>query len=316
MIRKYMLPLLAITGVVLIIVAIIIDNQPTPSAPAIQWPKVPFASYVSGAGIVEASSGNIAVGTGVSGIVTATYVKWGDHVRAGDPLFKIDDRDLQSQRLAARASVKEAEAKLVQTRDQLTLIESVPDRRAISTEELNNRRSALAISQAALVSAQTRLDQFKLEIDRRTVRALAPGKILQINIRPGEFAQSGVLAKPLMLLGNDERLFLRVDIDEFDALRIKSGASAVAFVRGAPERQARLKFERIEPYVAPKISLTGAGTERVDTRVLQVIYSLDQGAFPAYIGQQMDVYIEAPPNESTHSPLPSSRSAHPTEKAP
>jgi len=39
--------------------------------------------------------------------------------------------------------------------------------------------------------------------------------------------------------------------------------------------------------------LTGDSTERVDTRVLQVIYRVnDQGA-PLYVGQQMDVYIEA-----------------------
>ena len=295
MTRTYLLPLLAVAGVVLIAIAVVFDNGAKPPAPTAQLPKAPFASWVSGAGILEASNGNIAVGTGVAGIVSATFVKWGDHVGAGDALFKIDDRDVQSQFLSARAAIREAQAKLRQTRDQLRLVESVPDRRAISTGELDSHRSAVEIAQAALESAQARLDQLKLEIDRRTVRALAPGKILQINIRPGEFAQSGVLARPLMLLGNDSRLYVRVDIDEFDAARITPGAAAVALARGDPQRQVRLKFERIEPYVAPKTALTGAATERVDTRVLQVIYSFERAALPAYIGQQMDVYIEAPP---------------------
>ena len=49
-----------------------------------------------------------------------------------------------------------------------------------------------------------------------------------------------------------------------------------------------------EPYVIPKQSLTGSNTERVETRVLQVLYALpEKTAIPLYIGQQMDVYIEA-----------------------
>jgi hypothetical protein len=50
---------------------------------------------------------------------------------------------------------------------------------------------------------------------------------------------------------------------------------------------------RVEPYVIPKQSLTGDNSERVDTRVLQVIYALpEKMASPLYVGQQMDVYIE------------------------
>jgi len=49
---------------------------------------------------------------------------------------------------------------------------------------------------------------------------------------------------------------------------------------------------RIEPYVIPKKSLTGDNTERVDTRVLQVIYRFERPSFPIYAGQQVDVFIE------------------------
>jgi len=49
---------------------------------------------------------------------------------------------------------------------------------------------------------------------------------------------------------------------------------------------------RIEPFVVPKRSLTGAPTERVDTRVLQVIFKFAHDpARPVYVGQQMDLYI-------------------------
>jgi hypothetical protein len=49
----------------------------------------------------------------------------------------------------------------------------------------------------------------------------------------------------------------------------------------------------VEPFVVPKKSLTGDSTERVDTRVLQVIYRIDDKNVPVFVGQQMDVFIDA-----------------------
>ncbi len=52
----------------------------------------------------------------------------------------------------------------------------------------------------------------------------------------------------------------------------------------------------------PKKSLTGDSTERVDTRVLQVIYRIRDENTPVYVGQQMDIYIEAPVASRTAAP--------------
>jgi hypothetical protein len=57
--------------------------------------------------------------------------------------------------------------------------------------------------------------------------------------------------------------------------------------------------------VVPKKSLTGDNVERVDTRVLQVIYSLDTKGRPVYVGQQMDVFLEAPPSSPAEEPAAS-----------
>jgi HlyD family secretion protein len=93
-------------------------------------------------------------------------------------------------------------------------------------------------------------------------------------------------------------LHARVDIDENDAWRMHADASVLAFVRGNRELKPPLTFVRTEPYIVPKRSLTGDSTERVDTRVLQIIYGFDRGDLPVYVGQQMDVFIEAPPLEA------------------
>jgi len=93
-------------------------------------------------------------------------------------------------------------------------------------------------------------------------------------------------------MGATSQLNVRADVDEQDAWRVKRGSPALASVRGDSSHRYRLRFVRFEPYVIPKKNLTGDSTERVDTRVLQVIFALDKSA-PVYAGQQMDVYIDA-----------------------
>jgi len=209
--------------------------------------------------------------------------------------FSRSDRDLQGQLPVAVAKVKESEATLAKTRNLLKIAEGLRIGSSISGVDLANRRFDVAINEAVLESAAAQVEQIKIEIERRTIRAPVTGSILQIKTRLGEFAQGGVLATPLMLLGDTKFLHLRVDIDENDAWRVRPGASALAFIRGNRDLNAPLQFERFEPYVIPKVSLTGQSTERTDTRVLQVIYSFDPAALPVYVGQQVDVFIEAPP---------------------
>ena len=71
-------------------------------------------------------------------------------------------------------------------------------------------------------------------------------------------------------------------------------------MKGRPHVRFNLKVVYVEPYVIPKQSLTGNNSERVDQRVLQVIYELpDERPLDVYIGEQMDVYVQAvPPSES------------------
>ena len=293
---RFVLPALAIAGAALTAVTVIQDDRSADAVPlATPIPKVPFNSYVAGTGIVEASTGNIAVGTPVSGIVVAIYVKTGDQVHTGDPLFKIDDRDQEGQLLLADAKVQEAKAELAKSENLYKIAQRLKVGSSIAEVDMANRRFDVDIKRAAVTSAAAQVKQIKIEIDRHTVKAPVSGRVFQINTRLGEFAQSGVVDPPLMVMGNDTHLRLRVNIDENEAWRVRAGARAYAYVRGNPSLGTALRFERFEPYVIPKTSLTGQSTERTDMRVLQVLYDFDRAALNVYVGQQMDAFIEAPP---------------------
>ncbi|WP_027191576.1 efflux RND transporter periplasmic adaptor subunit [Fundidesulfovibrio putealis] len=308
-IRNKILPALAILGFLLAVSSALIARKPAPVAqPVAQPAAAPFETYIGGAGIVEASSNNISLGASVAGIVSKVFVQAGDKVRAGQPLFQIDDRETlaeiavkRANAAKARGALTEATASLKDYRTQFAIVKSVTDRRAVSQDEVEKRRNAEELAKAkvesakaAVLAAEAELDAARTTLERLTVRAPIDCEVLQVNIRPGEFAATGVLSTPLMRLGNLDRLHVRVDIDENDAWRFVKGSRAVASLRGQRDLKTNLSYERVEPYILPKTSLTGSSTERVDTRVLQVIYSFAGSDLPAFVGQQVDVFIETP----------------------
>src|SRR5262245_61824033 len=204
-----------------------------PAAPA----ETAFTKTVAAVGLVEPSSENIAVNTSVSGLVVAVHVKAADRVQRGAILFSLDDRDLQAElalrksslevarrRLArlehaprpeevppAEAKVREAEAVLSDAQNQLRLIESVVDKRAIREEDVLRRREAvkaaaarlddaraalallkagtwtddLAVGRAEVANAEAQVRRIEADLDRLTMRALIAGEILQLNVRVG-----------------------------------------------------------------------------------------------------------------------------------
>ncbi|MBL8484300.1 MAG: efflux RND transporter periplasmic adaptor subunit [Rhodocyclaceae bacterium] len=303
------LPLAAAAGLALaIFVAVQAEQERPPAQPIAHPAQAPYASYIGGAGLVEASSNNVGIGTAIPGIVKSVAVKVGDHLQAGAALFEIDDRELRADLQVKQASLDkavaalhEAQAALADADAQYALVRDAEDGRAVSRDEVQKRKHAALLAAAKRDSARAETGVARSQrnatqsaLERLVVRAPLAAEVLQVNLRPGEYAPAGALATPLVMLGNLERLYIRVNIDENDAWRFRAGTRAQAYLRGNSELTAALNFVRVEPYVTPKQSLTGSSTERVDTRVLQVIYSFERGSLPAYVGQQMDVFIETP----------------------
>ncbi|MDX1971028.1 MAG: HlyD family efflux transporter periplasmic adaptor subunit [Candidatus Sumerlaeia bacterium] len=158
-------------------------------------------------------------------------------------------------------------------------------------------------AQAAVMQAKARLAAVDVDLERLIVRAPISGEVLSSTVRPGQYAALGT-QEELMTLGETKTLRLRVDIDENDAWRVNPDSEATAFLRGNPDINAPVQFFRIEPSVVPKKSLTGSNSERTDTRVLQVLFTVPRAEFPAYVGQLVDVRISASPvsAQSTKQP--------------
>jgi multidrug efflux pump subunit AcrA (membrane-fusion protein) len=305
--KRLLLPLIAVVAITGAALSIF-RNQPRaqrtepPSPP----PVAAFSDTVAAVGLIEASTENIAIGAPLAGVVEKVFVKAGDLVAAGAPLFVQETRHLQATLgvrqaalLTARAHVQTAETELADAQDQLDRSQRLGKERVISTDELMRRKfgvqtaeARLSEARAEIATAEAQIAETATEIERCTVRAPLDAQVLQVKVRAGEFAPAGQTAEPLMLLGGARPLHVRVDVDEQEGWRVRAEAAATAHVRGNAELKTALKFVCFEPMVVPKKSLTGASTERVDTRVLQVIYAVMDEKLPLFVGQQLDVFIE------------------------
>jgi RND family efflux transporter MFP subunit len=297
---------LALAGVLLTIATLWgAGDKPEAPPPIEAPPHNPFSATVAGAGIIEAVNENVRIAPPVPGLVTKVHVKVANQVKKGDPLFQLDDRELRAQRQTRTdalpsfaAHIAEQDIRLRDLQVQLRRLESVKDRRAVSEDDVQRKwyeveaaKRGLIRVRADLRLAQTQRDEVQALLKRLTVRAPRAGTILQVNIREGEYATVNA-NEPLILLGDTGTLQVRADIDEVNAPLVVPGSAAVAYLKGRTEQAIPLIFERIEPYIVPKRSLTGDNRERVDTRVLQVIYHFEKPNFPIYVGQQVDVFIE------------------------
>lgn len=159
------------------------------------------------------------------------------------------------------------------------------------------------IAYTAVRQAQAMVEQDKTILDLLQVRARVDGTILQVNVRPGEYVAT-VPGQALVMMGSLKPLHVRVNIDEEDIPRLRLGAPARAKLRGdARQEEIPMTFVRLEPYVMPKTSLTGTNIERVDTRVVQLVYAIDPKTKlvrekKVLVGQLLDVFIDTRPDHS------------------
>jgi HlyD family secretion protein len=297
---------LALAGIVAVVLLVgrLRQSGPAPE-PVVAPPQSPFATSVGARGIVESVNENVRIAPSASGLVGKVPVKVGDTVTAGDTLFHLDDRDARATVSTAEAQVVVQEARLAEAatvvadrQDSLNRTARLRQKEVASVDETRRDEFALQAAQrqyqravADLALTREQLNDARVRLDLLTVRAPRDGTVLQVNIREGEYAAVNA-SEPAVLLGDIRQLQLRADVDESDAPRIKPDCQAVAFLKGTRQNPIPLEFQRIEPYIVPKRSLSGESTERVDTRVLQVIFRFKNPDFPVYVGQQIDVFIE------------------------
>jgi len=289
-------------------------------------------------------------------------------VKAGQPLFVIDQRMLRTQLQSAQARQEVARRKLAQleslpraedlaraeavveqrkaamqdAQSRLDRLNQIADPTAISPNERPTREYELANARARLAEAQADLAAvhvgtypedlaiaradvqvteaevraLETDVDRSVVRAPIDATILRVTARAGQFASaSSGGGDGLVTLGQLSPLHIRVDVDELDAWRFDPSGRAVAVLRGGKRVEFPIAYVRTVPVVIPKRTLTGENSERIDTRVLQLIYRFVQDEPGVLPGQVLDVYVETLDEAAAAGPSIGASGADPSSTA-
>jgi multidrug efflux pump subunit AcrA (membrane-fusion protein) len=201
MLRKYLLPLLALLLLAFAVLHVVRAQQDPPRPPPpVEPARTPFGKTVAGAGIVEAQTENIAIGSHLPGVVTEVAVQVGQKVQAGAVLFRLDDRHLQAELKVRQANlasaeaqrakleslprpeelppsearVREAEANLVDQEDQLQRTRTLYATRAVGEEDLVRQQQAYRMAREQLARARAEYDLLRAGAGNPTKRLPAP----------------------------------------------------------------------------------------------------------------------------------------------
>jgi biotin carboxyl carrier protein len=298
MVKKIIFPLIAITGIAFCIFSIYRGMRPPPVIKVpFPPPMSPYKHYVAGEGIIESAYKNISVSVPFTELVSDIYVKVGDIVTKETPLFKLDTKHLEAQLLQAKQDVLVAQVDYENKKRQFSFYQKLKKKSAVSQQAYTLAFYDKELAKQKLNATKTIVHVIKTDLTRSIIRAPINGEVLQVNIRVGQSANINPFDKlPLIYFGDTNVYHLRINVDEEDAWRVIKGAPATAFIRGNSKFAIPLTYVYSEPYIIPKVSFSDSSTERVDTRVLQLIYQFPKNKYPIYAGQLLDVFLEAKPH--------------------
>jgi HlyD family secretion protein len=232
----------------------------------------------------------------------------------------------------SKAQMDSAAASLKTTQDSLSKLRKshTLNPQSVSKDQLDNAENAFKVAKANLEVARrqyqlTRAGAWIYDIQNQqrlyealsktyesgqallskyTIRAPVDGVVLAVRTAEGSYvAPQGSYGtytqdyNPIIVMGHpqDPYLAVRCYVDEILISRLPpaSHMQAQMQIRGT-SRRIPLDFERIQPYVSPKIQLSNQRTERVDVRVLPILFRFKPpNDIKIYPGQLVDIYVEA-----------------------
>ncbi|QWF69402.1 biotin/lipoyl-binding protein [Methylomonas paludis] len=228
----------------------------------------------------------------------------------------------KAQMLVAKANLLSAQVQLDKQKMSFAL-----NPQSVSRDTLDNQLNAVKVAEANFQLAarqyeltkagawhydiETQQKQYQIQyqnymaanalLEKYTLKARSDGVILAISAAVGSYlSPQGVYGSytqdmhPVLVMGSvADQLAVRCYIDEILVPKLPATAKMQAkmFIRGT-NTSVPLAFVRIQPYISPKIQLSNQKTERVDVRVLPILFRIEKPAdLNVYPGQLVDVYV-------------------------
>lgn len=298
---------IAALGILSGIISMFAYSDKAPNQTPLAMSYNPYDSGLYATGIIESdqpTGTNIDIFPSVSGIVTNIFVREGEIVEQGAPLFTINDTVQQAIVSKDQASVQLNKATLKNLEDQLAkyIAASKLNPQAVSRNDLDQAKNAVIAAQQNVDVAYKQYLADRALLEKFTVTSPDKVKVLRVSTAVGDYisprggynSYNNVLLPPVQLAQFNSSLVVRCYLNEILIPKLPKSRplQATLFVRGLNNKSIPLEFVGLQPYAQQALRLNNANNRRVDARALPILFRFDNSnELKLFPGQYVDVYI-------------------------
>ena len=169
--------------------------------------------------------------TKLMGTVTEVLVREGDRVATGQPLVRIDARDLVAKSAQVSASLADAEAMHRDALTQANRIRALYADSAATRAQLDAAETGLARAEAAVAAARAAQSELGAVSSYSLISAPFAGIITRRFVDPGAYAAPGA---PLIAIQDVSTLRITANVTPEIARGVRRGQSLTATIEGQP----------------------------------------------------------------------------------
>lgn len=163
----------------------------------------------------------VAVQPKVSGVIVEKYIRGGEFVEEGQPLFKIDSRQYEAAADSAHANFVKDQVTLQDARVDLERDRALVQEGVISAQAFTTQESKVAAYEASTDASEAVFQKSMEDLDDTVVYAPMSGKLALDDVAVGTYAQAG--ATPLVSIGAPDPIYAQFSISEASYLRYIKG---------------------------------------------------------------------------------------------
>ncbi len=176
----------------------------------------------------------------VPGIVAKRLFTEGSEVKAGQPLFQLDDAALRASVASADAAVARADAAVAQAQAQLQRNQPLAEAKAISAQEFLQTQTTLKAAQADAATARAALQSARINLDYAAIKAPIAGRIGRALVTEGALVGQGD-ATQLALIQQTSTLYVNFTQSAAEVLRLRKALESGKLQRAAGSNAAELR---------------------------------------------------------------------------
>src|SRR5438034_1600310 len=208
---------------------------------------------LTGSGYVVTRHKYITIGTKILGQIVEEPIEEGQHIKAGDVLARIDDRDYQAQLRQAIAIRDVAKANLHLLQDKADRARRLIKTGAISTDDFETAITAAEVAQAELGRDEAAIDYAKFNVNQCVITSPINGIVLKKyrelgdTINFGGQIQAGGGATDIAQLADTDDMRAEVDINEPDIAKVSIGSPVVVALDSYPDKKFDAALVKVYP---------------------------------------------------------------------